>query len=104
VLITADDIRSGKPHPEPYLLASKGLGLDARDCLVVEDAPSGVASAKAAGARVVAVTTSHSAEQLAGADAIVRTVGDLQVVSRENGEGLQIRLRQSPGGRSSRGS
>ena len=39
VLVTADDIRQGKPHPEPYLLAAKGLGLAAEDCLVVEDAP-----------------------------------------------------------------
>lgn len=102
VLITANDIRRGKPHPEPYLLAAEGLGLNAQNCLVVEDAPSGVASARAAGARVVGVTTSHSAEELAGADALVRTVGDLQVVSGSNGRELRIRLRQNPGGQSSR--
>jgi sugar-phosphatase len=106
VLVTADDIRQGKPHPEPYLLAAKGLGLAAEDCLVVEDAPPGVASARAAGARVVAVTTSHRADELAAADAIVSQVQDLRVVLAPGGEGpgderLRVRLRQTPAGRSS---
>ena len=102
VLITADDIRCGKPHPEPYLLAAKGLGLSTADCIVVEDAPPGVASARAAGARVIAVTTSHRADELAAADAIVAQVRDLQVVSGLNGEGLRVRLGQTPAGQSSR--
>jgi sugar-phosphatase len=106
VLITADDIRHGKPHPEPYLLAAKGLGIPAEDCLVVEDAPPGVASARAAGARVVAVTTSHRADELAAADAIAGEVQDLQIVLASDsvgpeGEGLRIRLREIPAGRSS---
>ncbi len=101
VLITADDIRRGKPDPEPYLLAAKGLGLAVSDCVVVEDAPSGVASARAAGARVVAVTTSHKAGEVAAADAIVREVGDVRVVLNANGGGLRIRLPESPDGRSS---
>jgi sugar-phosphatase len=102
VLITADDIRRGKPHPEPYLLAAKGLGVGAAECLVVEDTPPGVLSAHAAGARVVAVTTSHRADELAAADAIVAEVQNLRVVSGPGGEGLRVRLRRSPVGRSSR--
>lgn len=55
VLITADDVRSGKPEPEPYLAAADALGVAPADCLVVEDAPAGVASARAAGAWVAGV-------------------------------------------------
>lgn len=73
---------------------------------MVEDAPPGVASARAAGARVVAVTTSHRADELAAADAIVSEVQDLRVVLAPGGEGpgderLRVRLRQTPAGRSS---
>jgi sugar-phosphatase len=102
VLITANDIRRGKPHPEPYLLAAQGLGFDPADCLVVEDAPPGVGSGRAAGARVIAVTTSHAADELIGADAIVPEVRFLEVVAAANGGGLRVRLRESLGGRSSR--
>jgi sugar-phosphatase len=103
VLVTADDIRRGKPDPEPYLLAAERLGLAARECVVVEDAPPGVAAARAAGARVIAVTTSHSPAELAAADAIVPQVRDIEVSYDPGGPGkLRVRLRQTPGGRSSR--
>lgn len=51
--ITSSDIQNGKPHPEPYLKGSALLGLPVSDCIVVEDAPAGVRSGKAAGARVI---------------------------------------------------
>lgn len=102
VLITANDIRRGKPHPEPYLLAAQGLGINPTDCLVVEDAPPGVGSGRAAGAKVIAVTTSHTAEELAGADAIVPEVRFLDVVSGSNGSGLKVKLREIPSAQSSR--
>lgn len=102
VLITANDIRRGKPHPEPYLLAAQGLGVSAADCLVVEDAPSGVGSGRAAGATVVAVTTSHAAGELAEADAIIPEVRFLDVTASANGGGLRVRLREIPSEQSSR--
>lgn len=52
VLITAEDIRAGKPDPEGYLLAAARLGADPRRCLVVEDSPAGAAAGHAAGAIV----------------------------------------------------
>jgi sugar-phosphatase len=52
LVVTVDDVASGKPHPEPYLLAAKLLGVDPRNCLVVEDSPPGVTAGQAAGARV----------------------------------------------------
>ena len=54
-LVTVDDISRGKPDPEGYLLAAQRLGVDPARCLVVEDAPAGVAAGRAAGARVAAL-------------------------------------------------
>jgi HAD superfamily hydrolase (TIGR01509 family) len=54
-VVTGDEVRHGKPHPEPYLLAAARLGVAAQDCLAIEDSPPGTASAAAAGAAVVAV-------------------------------------------------
>jgi len=72
-LVTSSDITRGKPDPEPYLKGAASLGLAASDCVVIEDAGAGVRSGKAAGARVIAVRTSHSDAELrvAGADWIV---------------------------------
>lgn len=49
VLVTADDVRHGKPHPEGYLAAAQRLGVPADKCVVVEDAPAGIRAARAAG-------------------------------------------------------
>jgi HAD superfamily hydrolase (TIGR01509 family) len=54
-LVCGDDVRNGKPDPEPYLLAASRLGVPAERCLAIEDSPSGIASAEAAGCLVVAV-------------------------------------------------
>lgn len=72
VCITADQVRRGKPDPEGYLLAASALGVaDPADCVVLEDAPAGVAAGLAAGMRVIAVTTSHAAGDLRAAHALV---------------------------------
>jgi beta-phosphoglucomutase len=71
VRVTAEDVANGKPDPESYLLAADRLGFDAPDCVVVEDAPSGITAAKRAGMFCIALTTTHSAEQLTSADRIV---------------------------------
>lgn len=52
-LVSADDVSSGKPNPEPYLMGANKLSLDISECIVFEDAPSGVAAGVAAGARAV---------------------------------------------------
>lgn len=72
-LVTFGDIQHGKPHPEPYLKGATALHLPPADCIVIEDAPSGVRSGKAAGARVIAVRTTTPDDELqaAGADWIV---------------------------------
>ena len=53
--VVGDDVERGKPHPDPYLLAAERLGVDITKCVAIEDAPTGVASALAAGAVVLAV-------------------------------------------------
>lgn len=54
-IVTADDVTRTKPHPEPYLTAARLLSVDPARCVVLEDSPNGVASATAAGCRVIAV-------------------------------------------------
>jgi len=77
VLVTADDVVNGKPAPDAYLLAAGHLGVAPSRCVVVEDAPAGVASAQAAGARVVAVASSVSSGALVGANVVLARLEDL---------------------------
>ncbi len=70
-LVTAEMVARGKPDPEGYERAAQLLGAPAQACVVLEDAPAGVAAARAARMRVIAVLTSHARSELAGADAYV---------------------------------
>jgi mannitol-1-/sugar-/sorbitol-6-phosphatase len=81
VLITADDVSRGKPDPEPYLLAAKGLGFAPSACVVIEDAPAGIQADRAAGMRVIAVATTHGPEELVEADIIIERLLDLQLLT-----------------------
>ncbi|MCF6098450.1 HAD-IA family hydrolase [Mesorhizobium muleiense] len=58
-LVAAEDVSRGKPAPDCFRLAAERLGVDARDCLVFEDAPAGIAAAEAAGATVVVISATH---------------------------------------------
>jgi mannitol-1-/sugar-/sorbitol-6-phosphatase len=80
-MVTSNDIVNGKPSPEPYLKGAELLGLAAADCVVVEDAPAGVRSGKAAGALVIALQTTERESLLreAGADWIVDTCASVNV-------------------------
>jgi HAD superfamily hydrolase (TIGR01509 family) len=66
VVVTGNDVRASKPSPEPYLLAARRLGADPGRCLVLEDSPTGVAAAEAAGCFVVAVPTLRAMEPRPG--------------------------------------
>ncbi|GAA4926552.1 HAD family hydrolase [Streptomyces coeruleoprunus] len=74
--VAGDEVPRTKPHPDPYLLAARGVGADPARCAVVEDTPTGVAAAEAAGCRVVAVP---SLAPIAPADGRV-VVGSLEEV------------------------
>ena len=74
VLIFGDMVEHKKPNPEIYLKAMDGLGMAAEDCVIIEDAITGVQAAKAAGCACLAVTNSFPEEQLSQADRIVPTL------------------------------
>jgi sugar-phosphatase len=88
IMICAEDVAVGKPSPEGYLKAAAALSVDATQCVVVEDAPAGIAAGLAAGAHVVAVTTTHTAQQVASADVIVADLSCLHVRSTNDGVAL----------------
>jgi len=70
-VVAADNVRAGKPDPEGYLKGSALLHVRPQDCVVVEDTPSGIRAAKAAGMSCVAVSNTHVADELKGADKVV---------------------------------
>ena len=63
-IVCADDVRRGKPHPEPYLSAARLVGYPPQRCLAIEDAQAGVEAARAAGMQVLGITTTMSREEL----------------------------------------
>jgi sugar-phosphatase len=79
VLVTSDDVTNGKPHAEPYLKGAVGLGLPPGECLVIEDAPAGIQSARAGGMKVIGIASTYSASQLGEADAVIRSFAELSV-------------------------
>jgi sugar-phosphatase len=70
IVVTASQYLHGKPSPDPYLMAAELLKQDPANCIVIEDAPAGITSGKAAGATVIALTTTHTADELSEADYI----------------------------------
>jgi mannitol-1-/sugar-/sorbitol-6-phosphatase len=97
VFVTSSDITDGKPAPDPYLKGAEVLGFAAADCVVVEDAPAGVRSGKAAGARVIALCTTMPSLELwdAGADWVVRDCSAISLDSPVIHEGkLSLLLRE----------
>lgn len=87
-LIAGDMVTNGKPHPEPYQRGAALLGFDPAECIVVEDAPSGVGAGKAAGCRVMAVLGTHTAEELQEADWVVPSLDEVRFT--ESAEGLTL--------------
>jgi sugar-phosphatase len=79
VLVTADDVAHGKPHPEPYLRGAELLSVKPTECLVVEDAPAGIQSAHAGGMKAIAVTSTFLASALGEADALVQELAQIHV-------------------------
>jgi len=79
ILITADDVQNGKPHPEPYKRAAEGLGISPDECIVIEDAPSGIESASSAGMTVIGVATSLPMDALRAAHTVVPSLKHVNV-------------------------
>ncbi len=83
VFVTAEKVSLGKPHPEGYLQAAHALGVAPGACLVIEDAPAGIQAARAGGIRVLAVTTTFSAEHLQAADAVTAGLHAVHLVEED---------------------
>lgn len=73
----AKEITHGKPHPEVFLTAAAKMDLPPEACVVVEDAPAGVAAGKAAGCAVIAITGTATRQELADADLVVESLREL---------------------------
>ncbi len=89
-IISGDMVERGKPDPEPYRRGAALLGLRPEECVVIEDAPSGVGAGKAAGGRVLAVLGTHSVEELNEADWVVPSLDELTVVTKAGGLDLRF--------------
>ncbi len=87
-IVSADDVQRGKPDPEPYRKGAELLGFRPQDCVVIEDAPSGIGAGKAAGARVLGVIGTHTLEELHEADWAVRSL--TAVSAKVGGDVLEL--------------
>jgi len=92
-IISGDMVERGKPDPEPYRRGAELIHSPAAECLVVEDAPSGVGAGVAAGCRVLGVLGTHKEEELraAGASWVVQSLED--VTAQAGTQGLTLRLK-----------
>lgn len=77
VIITAEDVSKAKPNPDPYLKAQELLGVSCEQCIVIENAPLGIESAKNAGMKCIAVETTLGKDFLQQADFIVNTIEEI---------------------------
>ena len=90
-IISAEMVERGKPDPEPYVRGAALLGFEPAECVVVEDAPSGVGAGIAAGCRVLGVLGTHSLDELNAASWVISSLEDLDVSS--SAEGLQLKFK-----------
>jgi mannitol-1-/sugar-/sorbitol-6-phosphatase len=91
IMVTAEDVANGKPDPEPYLVAANRLGIPAEQCVVVEDSPAGIAAARAAGMRSIAIASTHARVELAMDTTVLDRLGGLRVENDASG-GLVLRI------------
>jgi sugar-phosphatase len=91
VLVTADDVVKGKPDPEPYLKGAELLGVKPEECLVIEDAPAGIRSARNGGMKVIALASTYPESKLGEADAVAKKLNRIQV-SRDGGRELHVNV------------
>lgn len=89
-VISGDMVEHGKPDPEPYRRGAELLGFAPAECVVVEDAPSGVGAGVAAGCRVLGVLGTHPAEKLRAATWLARSLDAVEVTVKA--DGLELRF------------
>jgi beta-phosphoglucomutase family hydrolase len=76
-IVTGEEVHHSKPAPDIFLLAAKKLNLQPEDCVVIEDAASGVTAAKKAGMKCIAITTTHKEEHLEHADLVIHSFEEI---------------------------
>lgn len=81
VLVSADEVVKGKPDPEPFLKGAELLGMNAEECLVIEDAPAGIRAAHAGGMKVIALPSTYPVSELQEADAVIEGLQQIRVES-----------------------
>jgi sugar-phosphatase len=79
ILVTAEDVKHGKPNPEPYRKGAELLNVPPEECVVVEDAPAGIRAAHAAGMRVISLPSTCPVDDLKEADALVTGMAMIKV-------------------------
>jgi HAD superfamily hydrolase (TIGR01509 family) len=79
-IVTGDMVTNGKPHPEPYLLTLSKINLLPEECIVIEDSDNGIASAKGAGIKTIAVTHTFPKHKLAQSDFIVENLESIKKI------------------------
>jgi len=77
IFITAADVENGKPKPDAFLIAADKLNANPKNCVVIEDAPVGIEAAKRAGMKCIALTTTHSEEELKDANIILPDLSEI---------------------------
>jgi len=89
-IVTADQVKQGKPNPEPFLAGAALLGIQPAECVVFEDSSSGARAGRAAGCTVIATTFSHPVESLDAAHYLVPDLRDVRVEPYDHGLALQL--------------
>jgi sugar-phosphatase len=92
VLVCADEIGRGKPDPEGYLTAAERLGIEPANCVVIEDAPTGLEAAKAAGMRSIGIASTYAPDALHAASCCIATLDRLEVTSAPGAVPMELRL------------
>ena len=92
IFVSADDVSRGKPDPEPYELAARQLRVPPAECVVVEDSPTGVDSARATGMRVIGICSTLAQGELMQADILLQSLDELAVTVRGREEGPRLSI------------
>jgi len=84
VIVTADDVKRGKPYPDLFLKAADELDVNPENCIVVEDANNGIEAAHRANMKCIAITTTHKKDELKGADLVINSFNELKGKTLQN--------------------
>lgn len=91
-MISADEVANGKPHPEPYLAGAAAIEVSANECLVFEDAPSGIRSAQSAGATAIGVSTTYPPAEIASASMVISSLCFAALRGTDDRNRLQLEI------------